>query len=187
MNIKEKLQKLSEDELRQKIIMPLLSVLGCGGVRDNCGSSEYGKDILYLSRNHFLMEKIWGAALIKKDDIKKSSLDNIHRQISDAIHQFIDPDDPRSTVQLHEILVITPRSISAEASKYINEQSGKNFPNIHFVNGDRLEFLINQTIIDFNQKGIGTYVFDVETYSNTMCGRLFTESQTDILEGKEIN
>ncbi len=111
MSVKDKFQTLSEDDLRQKIIMPLLFVLGCQDVRDNCGPAEYGKDILYLCRDHFLREKVWGAVLIKKEDINKSSLDNIHRQISDAINQFIDPDDPRNKIQLHEILVITSRSI----------------------------------------------------------------------------
>jgi len=186
MSIKEKFQTLNEDDLRQKIIMPLLFVLGCNDVRDNCGPAEYGKDILYLCRDHFLREKIWGAVLIKRDEINKSSLDNIHRQISDAINQFIDPDDPRNKIQLHEILVITSRSITSEALKYINEQSGKNFQNIHFINGDRLEFLINQTIIDFNQKNRGVYIFDVETYSG-ICGRSFVKSQKGGSEGKVID
>ncbi len=186
MSVKDKLQILNEDDLRQKIIMPLLFVLGCPDVRDNCGPAEYGKDILYLCRDHFLREKVWGAALIKRDDINKSSLDNIHRQISDAINQFIDPDDPRSKVQLHEILIITSRSITSEALKYINEQSGKAFQNIHFINGDRLEFLINQTIIDFNQKNTGIYIFDVETYGS-MCGKPFIKSQKGGSEGKVIS
>jgi len=179
MSIKDQLQTLSEDDLRQKIIMPLLFALGCKDVRDNCGTSEYGKDVIYISRDHFLREKIWGAALIKKDDINKSALDNIHRQVSDAINQFIDQDDPRNKVQLHEILVITPQSITSEALKYINEQSGKNFPNIHFINGDRLEFLVNQTIIEFNNLKDTNYVFNIETYSN-ICGKSFNHVQKGI-------
>jgi len=169
MGIKEQLQSLSEDNLRQKILMPLLFALGCSDIRDNCGSSEYGKDIIYLCRDHFLREKIWGAALIKKSEINKNGLDNIHRQISDAINQFIDPDDPRSETQIHEILIITPRRITTEALKYIHDQSGKNFQNIHFINGYRLEFLINQIISEYNAKKSTSYVFSIDTFGN-ICG-----------------
>lgn len=170
MSIKDQLQNLSEDDLRQKIVMPLLFALGCGDVRDNCGSTEYGKDILYLNRDHFLRGKIWGAVLLKKDDINKNGLDNIHRQVSDAINQFIDPDDPRNKIQLHEILIITARGITTEAQKFIYEQSGKNFQNIHFINGNRLEFLINQIVIEHNQSIDSQYVFSVGTFGD-ICGK----------------
>ncbi len=188
--MRDELRALSEDDLRVKIIMPLLYVLGCGDVRDNCGSSEYGKDILYLKRDHFLREKVWGAVILKKTDINKSSLDNIHRQISDAINQFIDPDDPRNQIQLHEILLVTARGITAEALKYIHEQTGKNFQNIHFINGDRLEFLINQVVAEYNQRTNTQYVFGVETFGR-ICGKNFGRipdvSMVDGSEGQVIS
>ena len=187
MSIKDQLQNLSEDSLRQKILIPLLFILGCKDVRDNCGPAEYGKDILYLSRDHFLREKIWGAAIVKKGEINKSSLENINRQVSDAINQFIDPDDPRNKIQLHEILIITSKGITSEALKYIHEQSGKNFQNIHFINGSRLEFLINQVILEYNLKLNTSYIFNIETFGN-ISGRSpnLIHSATDNLEGKTI-
>lgn len=169
MTIKSQIQVLSEDDLRQRIVIPLLFALGCKDVRDNCGPSEYGKDILYLSRDHFLREKLWGAVILKKDDIGKSGLDNIHRQVSDAINQFMDPDDPRHKVQLQEILVVTAGELTNEAQKYINEQSGKNFPNVHFLNGNRLEFLISQVVVEYNGRTGSSYVFQVDTFGG-ICG-----------------
>jgi hypothetical protein len=69
MNVKDKLQLLSEDDLRRNVVIPLLSALGCSDVRDNCGQYEYGKDIVYTIRDHFLKEKIWGAVVVKKGEI----------------------------------------------------------------------------------------------------------------------
>lgn len=170
MNVKDKLHLLSEDDLRRKVVIPLLSALGCQQLQDNCGPSEYGKDIVYIVRDHFLKEKIWGAAVVKKSDINKSSIDTIHRQIVDAITPFPHPDNPGSTVQVHEILLITSRGMTSEAQKYINENSGKCFPNIHFINGDRLEFLINEVIIEYNKRHQHHYVFSINTFGK-ICGK----------------
>ena len=173
MSIKTQLQSLSEDDLRQKIIMPLLFALGCGDVRDNCSPTERGKDVIYVTRNHFLREKVWGAVLVKKTDIGKASLENINRQLVEAINQFVDPDEPRNRVQLSEIIVMTSRTITSEAAEYIHSQSGKNFQNIHLINGDRMDFLVNKIIVEINQKNGGQYTFNVETFGD-FCGRTFT-------------
>ncbi len=170
MGVKEDVESLSEDDLRQSILIPLLFALGCKDIRDNCGPQECGKDILYLSRDHFLKEKIWGGVILKIGDIKKAVLDTVHRQLSDAINQFVDPDDPRQKAQLHEVLIVTSGEITIDAQKYIHEQSGKNFQNIHFVNGSKLEFLINEVISNYNQKNGKKYIFNTTTFS-AICNR----------------
>jgi hypothetical protein len=186
MGIKDQLKNLSEDDLRQKVLIPLMFGLGCQDVRDNCGPSELGKDVLYLSRDHFLREKVWGAILLKATDINKASLENIHRQLSDAINQFTDPDDPRNKIQLQEILIVTSRRITPDAQKYIHEQSGKNFQNVHFVTGDRLEFLINQVIIEYNQRTNTKYNFTVETFAGIFGQSTTTEQVSMTSEGNPI-
>jgi len=60
--------------------------------------------------------------------------------------------------------------LQREAQKYIYEQSGKNFQNIHFINGNRLEFLINQVVIEYNQRTNSQYVFTVDTFTD-ICGK----------------
>jgi len=54
--------------------------------------------------------------------------------------------------------------MTSEAQKYINGNSGKCFPNIHFINGDRLEFLINEVIIEYNKRHQRHYVFSIKTF-----------------------
>jgi len=166
MNIKDKIKNLSEDDLRKKVIIPLLSALGCSSIRDNCNPTERGKDILYITRDHFLREKIWGAAVVKKDDINKAGLDTVNRQIIEAITKFIDPDDPRNKIQIHELLVITAGKITDEAQKFINDNSGKCFQNIHFVSGDKLDFLINEIIIQYNKDNNKSYTFDISSFED---------------------
>lgn len=185
MNIQEQLKTLSEDDLRKKIVMPLLFALGCPDVRDTCGPAENGKDITYVCRTHFLREKIWGAVVMKKTDITKPTIDNLNRQINEAIAQFTDPDDPRNKIQLQEILVVTPRSVTDSAREYIYAHSGRSFQNIHIINGHKLEFLINEVILEYNQKSGETYVFNSSSFSN-ICGRRFDippEESKSILEG----
>lgn len=163
MNIIEQLNPLSEDDLRKKVIIPLLHGLGCSEIVDNCGPAEYGKDIIYRA-NHFLMKDVYGAVVLKKTSINKTSLGQIHIQITDAITSMRVPCQPTNTVQIHEILVITSRKITSEAAKYISEQSGKCFQNIHFIDGVRLEFLINQVIQRDKKRKRSSYIFGVETF-----------------------
>jgi hypothetical protein len=60
--------------------------------------------------------------------------------------------------------------MTSEAQKYINGNSGKCFPNIHFINGDRLEFLINEVIIEYNRRNQRHYVFNIRTFGK-ICGK----------------
>src|SRR5574337_1410737 len=99
MSIKLVLKKLSEDTLRQKIVIPLLFALGCETVRDNCSPRENGKDIIY-SKKHFLKQSIYGAALLKVTNISKPDLYNtLQRQISEAIVPFISYDEPNQKIR----------------------------------------------------------------------------------------
>ena len=128
------------------------------------GRLNMGRTLCILCGITFWRKKYGGAAVVKKSDINKSSLDTINRQIVEAITPFPHPDNPGSTVQVHEILLITSRGMTSEAQKYINGNSGKCFPNIHFINGDRLEFLINEVIIEYNKRHQRHYVFSIKTF-----------------------
>jgi len=169
MSIIQQLQCLSEDNLRQKIIIPLLYFLGCREVRDNDGNRENGKDIVYVNYNHFLRKEIVGAVILKITDIGKGvRLRNIEDQVRAAIAKFISHGDPRNKIRIHEIVVITSKKITQDAMEEVYNFSGANFQNIHFVDGIRLEFLINQVIIEHNKDKKLNYVFSVETFGTAL-------------------
>lgn len=165
MYIKDEIIKLSEDQLRQKIIIPLLELLGCI-VRDNCGPRENGKDIIYIDRAHFLKENTYGAVILKIGKINKGRIsDTILRQLNEATTPFPSPDNPLIKIRVHEILVITSGKITTDACEYIYNQSSRSFLNIHWIDGTRLEFLINQVIIDHNNKlHNNDYHFHIDTF-----------------------
>jgi hypothetical protein len=172
MTIKEKLQNLSEDDLRQKVIIPLLLTLGCSDAVDNCGPTEKGKDIIY-EIPHFLKDSIYGAVILKNDhDLRSSDLDRgLKVQVDKALNKFNHRKDPRVETKVHELILITAFNITESVRTYFLDNCGSNFPNIHFVDGNRLEFLIRTTIIAYTDKTDRDYIFDVGTF-NQICNEL---------------
>lgn len=172
MTIKEKLQELSEDELRQKIIIPLLLTLGCSGAVDNCGPTEKGKDIIY-EIPHFLKDSIYGAVIIKNDhDLKSADLDRgLNVQVNRALNKFNHQKDPRVETKIHELVLVTAFNITEPVRTYFLDNCGTNFPNIHFVDGNRLEFLIRTTIIAYTNKTGRGYIFSIDNF-NQICDEL---------------
>jgi len=131
MNIREKLQTLSEDDLRKKVIIPMMYALGCINVRDTHGPYEKGKDVVY-EVYHLFRRNIYGAIIVKnKRNIGKSDLENLHRQANEALVTFKNPNDPRNEIKIHELTIMTSYRFSDPARDYIFENCGRNFPNIH--------------------------------------------------------
>lgn len=172
MTIKENLQKLSEDELRQKIVIPLLVTLGCNNAVDNCGPTEKGKDVIY-EIPHFLKDPIFGAVILKNDhDLKSADLDRgLKIQVDKALNKFNHRRDPRVETKVHELILMTAFDITEPVRTYFLDNCGTYFPNIHFVDGNRLEFLIRATIIAYTGKTGRDYIFSAETF-NQVCDEL---------------
>lgn len=176
MTIKERLQTLSEDDLRQKVVIPLLLSLGCNEAIDNCGPAENGKDVIYEC-HHMLKKPVYGAVVLKNDhNIKSADLDRgLTIQVDKALSKFTHRNDPRVETKVHEVILMTSFDITEPVRAFFRDQSGTTFPNIHFVDGDRFEFLIRSAIIDYTAKTGRDYVFEVETFSdvcNQLSGRI---------------
>ncbi len=169
--IREKLQSLSEDDLRVSIIIPLLYALGCTEVRDNCGPDEKGKDIIY-STPHLLGANIYGAVILKNDrNLGLGKMDNLRSQALRALNAFGNPRDPRIETKVHELIFVTSFDITSDVRDFLVKNCGSNFPNMHFVDGVRLELLIRK-IIDLFKKLTGrTYVFDITSFAG-MCDKV---------------
>jgi hypothetical protein len=180
MTLLHALQKLKEDPLRQKVIIPLLNGLGCHKVRDFCGPRENGKDIIYC-KEHFLNKTIFGAVVLKTTGITKAKISNLERQINEAISLFTCPDEPANKIRIHEIIVITSRGITEDAKEYIHQHCCRNFPSVHFVDGTYLEYLINKVIIEYSANMESPYIFNVDTFGN-----IFGQKIKNAITMKEI-
>jgi len=168
MNIKERLQKLSENDLRKKIIIPMMYALGCIDVRDTHGPYEKGKDVVY-GIDHLLKKRVYGAIIIKNNgNINKGRpLDNLYRQSKDAMKEFENPNDPAgSKIKINELIVVTAYEITPAASNYIFENCGVNFPNLHIVDGNTLESIIRKLISGYKIKENKVYQFNIDTFKD---------------------
>jgi hypothetical protein len=165
--IKDKIQQLKEDDLRKQVIIPLLKAFGCELVKDNHGPHENGKDIIYTTK-HFLGIKIYGVVVLKAGDFTKKSTEIINsysRQIKESKGQFLCPfsESPKK-VQAHEILVITSKGITKDAEYLMYADAS--FRCILFIDGEKLERLIEGVIVENKRSKGKKYEFDPETFSN---------------------
>lgn len=164
--IKDELQRLSEDDLRKKIVIPMMKRLDCFKVEDWCGPREGGKDVLYMRKDTFLDDTCGAIILKNRRDITKSRRDDydireIESQIKEAmVSKIINPLDPVDEISLHEVCVITSYEINREAREYIRNSCGRLMPYIKFIDGDKLVQLIQEII------GNSDYTFDVENFKD---------------------
>lgn len=178
MIIKAKLQSLSEDELRKKVVIPLLRCSGFQYVEDWCGPGEKGKDVLYAKKDPLLESYFWGAVLIKnKNDIRKGSKTDIRiikNQVEEAIlTQIPDPLDPFRKTIIRELYIVTSFNIEPEAREYIGVVFKESHLFIRFMPGDKLESKINDVI------GRSDYVFDLDNFEE------FCEKQMESVFARE--
>ena len=150
MTIKEKLQNLSEDEFRKKVVIPLLRVLGFRKVEDWCGPNEKGKDVLYV-REDLLGLRILGAVLIKNGgNITKSGKNDIkliRNQAEEAMGSPIpDSSDPYNQTTIRELYILTSFNIKREARDYVLDTLRNSQLYLRFVDGDLLEDKIKKVI-----------------------------------------
>jgi len=164
MTIKQRLQNLSENDLRKKIIIPLMCGLNCHRVTNLHGTRERGKDVLFFKKGTF-RETVPGVILIKNDgDIIKSgppnrSIQVILTQAQEAINtEIINPDDPNNKIKIKELIIMTSFEINGPAMEYINDNCLKSLPHITYIDGDKLCNLIIELI------GIHKYKFKINTF-----------------------
>lgn len=172
MTVKSELQKLNEQDLREKIVVPLMRAYGAHEVRSWHGSTEKGKDVLYKKGNDF-DEPVFKAILLKAKKIDKSVLDGeVKSQIEDACHRpFINPDHPADETRIRGLTIMTNQDITTDARESIHELTAKTFPSIEIVDGDRLSGYIDRILDIYNQAQSREnppvyYDFSVDSFEN---------------------
>src|SRR3989338_3978142 len=100
MNIRMQLIKLSEDDLRKGVMIPLLGALGAYKAESMCGPNEKGKDIYFAYKDLFGLYKHC-CIFIKKGDVKKSGKNDIRKMLGNITEalmlDFVSPIDSKTS------------------------------------------------------------------------------------------
>jgi hypothetical protein len=170
MSIKEELQKLKEDDLRKKIVIPYLKV--CYPiVQDYHGTVEKGKDIIYITKDETWNRYIVGAVIIKNNgDIKMSGVTNmrkLHSQLMQTLTEQIPfPLDLSQKRHVEQIKVLTSYDINKQAMDFIYVNIYSPMHIVDFINGNMLEEIIQYFIKDKNNECKTNYEFDCKTFKS---------------------
>ena len=168
-NTRTALIPLSENDLRVKVLVPMLRALGCRKVEDWQGAQENGKDI-YFAYIDILGDVQHCCIFIKQGDITKSGVTDIRRyeaQLREAFNnEFTNPLDNATPVRAGSVYVACNGTINDSARTYIRNNIELHFPGrVRFLDADKIAY-----IIDFELVRRGTlpssYVFAVDGFAD---------------------
>lgn len=142
------LQSLSETELRELVIIPLLTRMGYRGVRSVHGSLELGKDIVFSQPDPLAHERNY-SVVVKKGPLTGSvSSSNSLRAAAMQVEQSLDTPflDPRNgrEVMIDGVYVITSFPISQAAIMSCSGALGRYGGRVSMIDGAALADLIRQ-------------------------------------------
>ena len=190
MDIKTQISRLCEDELRDKVIIPMLNAIGAYGVEKFHGVREKGKDV-YFSYEDIFGEDKHCCFFIKKGNITKSGTNDIRKmegQIQEAlICEFTSPINNIDLVHIEEFYFVTNGKVNKEARNYLSEMVIKrHMPNIRIYDIDRLvKILIRKVIKPFNDNTNHDYIFQKDNF-NDICREIskhnFQSQQKSIIQ-----
>lgn len=149
MNKKEDLeflQKLSEIELTELVIIPLLMSMGYENIRNTHGVLEQGKDIVFNSLDPLSGIQNYAAAIKSKplngSVSSNKSINEVFFQVKQALKQpYIDPFDGRE-VDINSVYVITPFPINQHTALSIKGELSEASNRVNFIDGDQMVSLI---------------------------------------------
>lgn len=190
IDIRSQIMNLTEDNLREKVLIPVLKALGAFKVEPMCGPRERGKDVYFAYTDLFNLHKHC-CLFIKKGDVKKSGRNDIRKMqggIIEAIQiDFISPVDNLTMVSINEFYFVCSGKINTEAREFLSEMCKKRcMPNLRIFDADDLVKIIIQIA------GNSGYRFNTRTFKD-FCERKQLSQQNgqglpgrEILEGKAI-
>src|SRR5579863_6314596 len=149
---KQQVQQMSEDDLRKKVLIPLLKAMDFQDVYEyHGGSGEQGKDIVCWRANELGNRVNWAfvvkaATVSGKASINKGTAGEIQTQIQQCFGSpFIDPLTGKSE-NVNWCWVISNKAVSKEAVIAIKSALGNSVykENVEFVSIDKLWELIEK-------------------------------------------
>lgn len=171
MDTRTQIARLSEDGLRDKIIIPMLNALGAYGVEKFHGPREMGKDVYFAYKDIFREHKHC-CFFIKAGDITKSGKNDVgkmERHIKEAIFsKFTNPIDNITQIFIEELYFVCNGKVNREAREYLtNMFQAHQMPNMKIIDIDRLvEIIIDKLIRPFNAINGQQYLFQVENFKD---------------------
>ncbi len=169
-NTRTAIAALSEDDLRVKVLIPMLRGLGCIKVEDWHGTNEKGKDI------YFAYLDVFGdvqhcCVFIKQGDITKSGKTDIRAydaQLREAFHsEFTNPLTNDAPIRAGSVYIACNGTINGYAHDYIRDNFELQYPGrIRFMDADKIAY-----IIDTELRLPNGYTFAVDSFVD-ICGKL---------------
>lgn len=185
MNLRDAIIKLSENDLRKKVVIPLLKALDAYGTEDFHGSREKGKDVYFSYKNIFGRYKHC-CFFIKKGNIKKGGKNDIRKMqvaIEEAIKSdFTSPIDNKTPVHIEEFYFVCSGKINKEAREWLTDflVKTRSFSNVDIFDIDNLMKLILDLIKKYNGLMGESYEFSVETFGN-YCKKIVNYNQQEYI------
>jgi hypothetical protein len=147
------LQSLNEAELRDLVIMPLLSRMGYQDVRCIHGTLELGKDIVFSQQDPLARVRHF-AVVVKRGPLTGSvSASNSIRAALAQMEQSLDTPflDPRNgrEVNIDGVYLITPHTLSQQSIQACKGALARHGSRVTFVDGPALMGLIMEYQPDF--------------------------------------
>ena len=153
MDTQEKLraiQKLTEDRLREKVLIPLLRSMGFKNVRNQHGNVEFGKDIVFCKDDEF-GEREYACVQAKATEIhgsagKSGNASEIVTQAQQAFTiTFLDIYDGKDK-HIDKFFVVCSHDIDSSAKESIKGTLAlvNIYKTIHFIDGNKLVDLIDK-------------------------------------------
>lgn len=174
LDINTQVSALLENNLRKKIITPLLIGYGVDSYSDSHGPREDGKDVYFSYRDLFGNAKHC-CIFLKAGDLTKSGNNDVRKMI-EAIREalFVPFPEPisRSEVNMQEIFVICNGEINSAASDYLVKNfKTSSFPNFQIINIHGLSKLIKNLITKYGPKIDSEYIFHTDSFMS-YCQRI---------------
>lgn len=150
MNDIEFLQSISEQELSELVLLPLLTAIGFNDIRYTHGILEYGKDIVCSKLDPIDGHKYISFAVKSKaldGSVSSSrSVREVYYQLKQSLTEpFINPFDGKE-IRLDQAYLLTPFSISQLCIRSIKEEMREHSSAISFIDGPKLLDLLRQYV-----------------------------------------
>lgn len=182
-DIKTQLVQLLENDLRIKIVMPLIIAKGAYKVLDWHGRNEKGKDVYFAYKDLFGDYKHC-CIFIKAGDVTKSGQKDIRKMkgaIDEALFsKFDSPMDNHSPVYIEEFYFACNGTVNDDARSYLSELfHRRQFPNFKIYDIDRITEMIRDLIRSYSNKVDKSYIFDCDGFEG-FCKRIMALNDKQI-------
>ena len=145
---------MTEQEYTDQVVMPLLRQMGFQEVTYNHGVNEFGKDVLFVEYDRFLMRKYY-AAQVKLGDISGGNSSQIGDIISHTVRAFeIDFNDliTKQKVAISEFYIMISGRFTGNAKEILLQDSRFKpyWHRVHFYEGHHIDELWAKNYADIS-------------------------------------